>query len=175
MTHWFLFLCFFSFSSDWLQTNKLLKEILDSATSLLFELICVVHQVNKRVSIAKVALNAFRILNYVDCTGSCGAVWNKRFCWTARAQIRAGTSDEERGNFLRLPRSFVRSLPNKIASYALVIYFPVIILIWVIEMHLTHRNLSFQANCFSVEDNVLNIFWLMKILEAQDQTVSVSY
>lgn len=27
-----------------------------------------------------------------------------------------------------------------------------------------------QANCFSVEDNVLNIFWLMKILEAQDQT-----
>lgn len=42
-------------------------------------------------------------------------------------------------------------------------------------MHLTHRDLSFQANCFSVEDNVLNIFWLMKILEAQDQTVSVSY
>ena len=27
------------------QTDKLLKEILDSATSLLFELICVVHQV----------------------------------------------------------------------------------------------------------------------------------
>jgi len=27
------------------ETDKLLKEILDSATSLLFELICVVHQV----------------------------------------------------------------------------------------------------------------------------------
>ena len=42
-------------------------------------------------------------------------------------------------------------------------------------MHLIHGNFSFQANCFSVEDNVLNIFWLMKILEVQDQTVSVSY
>ena len=42
-------------------------------------------------------------------------------------------------------------------------------------MHLTHGNLSFQANCFSVEDNVLNIFWLMKILEVQDQTVGISY
>lgn len=27
-----------------------------------------------------------------------------------------------------------------------------------------------QANCFSVEDNVLNIFWLMKIVESQEQT-----
>lgn len=27
-----------------------------------------------------------------------------------------------------------------------------------------------QANCFSVEGNVLNIFWLMKFLEAQEQT-----
>ncbi|XP_068758501.1 uncharacterized protein C12orf56-like [Montipora capricornis] len=27
-----------------------------------------------------------------------------------------------------------------------------------------------QANCFSLEGNVLNIFWLMKILEAQEQT-----
>ncbi|KAJ7353843.1 hypothetical protein OS493_032118 [Desmophyllum pertusum] len=54
------------------ETNKLLKEVLDSATSLLFELICVVH----------------------------------------------------------------------------------------------------QANCFSMEDNVLNIFWLMKIVEAQEQTKS---
>lgn len=27
-----------------------------------------------------------------------------------------------------------------------------------------------QANCFSVEDNVLNIFWLMRIVEAQGQT-----
>ncbi|PFX30130.1 Uncharacterized protein C12orf56-like [Stylophora pistillata] len=27
-----------------------------------------------------------------------------------------------------------------------------------------------QANCFSVEDKVLNIFWLMKIVEAQEQT-----
>ena len=42
-------------------------------------------------------------------------------------------------------------------------------------MHLIHGNFSFQANYFSVEDNVLNIFWLMKILEVQDQTVSVSY
>ena len=33
---------------------------------------------------------------------------------------------------------------------------------------------SFQANCFALEDNVLNIFWLMKILEAQEQTVSLS-
>lgn len=30
-----------------------------------------------------------------------------------------------------------------------------------------------QANCFSVEGNVLNIFWLMKFLEAQEQTVSL--
>jgi len=27
-----------------------------------------------------------------------------------------------------------------------------------------------QANCFSMEDNVLNIYWLMKILESQEQT-----
>lgn len=27
-----------------------------------------------------------------------------------------------------------------------------------------------QANCFSVEDNVLNIYWLMKIVETQEQT-----
>ena len=32
----------------------------------------------------------------------------------------------------------------------------------------------FQANCFSVEDNVLNIYWLMKIVETQEQTVSTS-
>ena len=32
----------------------------------------------------------------------------------------------------------------------------------------------FQANCFSVEDNVLNIYWLMKIVETQEQTVSIS-
>ena len=70
MTHNnFCFCVFFSFSSDWFQTNKLLTEILDSATSLLFELICVVHQVNKRVCIVKLALNGFRIQ-----TGSCSAV-----------------------------------------------------------------------------------------------------
>lgn len=28
-----------------------------------------------------------------------------------------------------------------------------------------------QANCFSVEDNVLNIFWLIKMVEAQEQTI----
>lgn len=30
-----------------------------------------------------------------------------------------------------------------------------------------------QANCFSVEDNVLNIFWLIKFVEAQEQTKCV--
>ena len=47
-----------------------------------------------------------------------------------RARRSAWERATENGeSFLRLPRSFARSLPNKIASYAPVIYFPVIILI----------------------------------------------
>ena len=45
---------------------------------------------------------------------------------------------------------------------------------WIYDNFMRLSFLLFQANCFSVEDNVLNIFWLIKIVEAQEQTVSIS-